>query len=90
MGPADLGELSRASVDTIPECVIRAIGARVDAVGPDGRLQPLGVVAGMVFAMLTWASHSARLTWFESLEWLPGSPMLCGLRPILPGRQVLR
>ena len=67
--PAELCELSRAYVDTIPEFVTRAVGARVDLVGQDGSLQQLGVVAGMVFAMLARASSPARLSWFESLGW---------------------
>ena len=42
VNPAKLGELLRAYVDTIPESVIRLIGAREDLVGSEGRLKPLG------------------------------------------------
>ena len=33
--------------------------------------------------MATLASYSARLTWFQSLDWLRASRMLCGLAPTL-------
>ena len=49
----ELGGLLRASVDTLPQSVIWAIFACEELVGPEGGLQPLGVAAGIVFAMLT-------------------------------------
>ena len=52
--------------------------------GGRGGLQPLGVISGMVFAMVTHASHSARLTWFQALDWLRVSRMPCGLDPAPP------
>ena len=53
---AELGELLRAYVDSIPEPFFRVTGARVVLVGPEGSLRPLGVVAGMVFARHARAS----------------------------------
>ena len=47
-------------------------------------LQPLGVIAGMVNAMVTRASFSARLSWFQSLDWLRVSRMLRGPAPMAP------
>ena len=82
--PVELGELLHAYVDTIPESVIRVSSAREDLVGTWGGLPPLGVVAGMVFAMLTRASYSARLSWFQPLGWQRVSRMLCHLRPTPP------
>ena len=69
-------------MDTIPGSMIRAVGARVNLVAPGGSSQPLGVVAGMVFAMLTRASYPARPSWFQAFEWQRVSRTLCGLRPI--------
>ena len=57
--PAEFGELLCAYSDAIPVSGIRVTGAREVLVGSEGGLQPLGVVAGMVFAMLTRASYSA-------------------------------
>ena len=78
--PAELDELLRAYIDKIPERAINSVGARVNLVGQDGSLQPLGLVAGMVFAMPARASSPARLAWFQSLDWQRVSQKLCGLR----------
>ena len=80
----EFGRLLRAYFDTLPQSVIRAIGAREELVGPEGGLQPPGVVAGMVFAMLTRAPFSARVAWFQYLDWVRVSRMLRGLRPAPP------
>ena len=85
--PSELGELLRVYVDAIPESVISVIGARVDLAGPEGSLRPLGVVAGVVFAMLPRPSYSARLSWFRSLDWRRVSRMLFGLRLTPPGAE---
>ena len=55
----------RAYVEDIPSPTALALRDREDLAGEDGQLQPLGVVSGMVFAMVTRASYSARLTWFQ-------------------------
>ena len=64
--------------------MIRAVGAREQLVGPEGGLQPLGVVAGIVIAMPARASFSARLTWRQSLDWVCMSRMPRSLRPTPP------
>ena len=56
MTPVELGGLPRAYVDKLPQSVMRVVGARKELVGPEGGLQPLGVVARVAFAMLTRAS----------------------------------
>ena len=53
--------------------------------GTEGGLQPIGVLAGVVFAMLTCATYSARLSRFWSPDWVRVSCMLCGSRPTPPG-----
>ena len=42
----ELGGLLRAYIDTLPQCVIRAVGAREELVGPEGGVPPLGVAFG--------------------------------------------
>ena len=76
--------LLRAYVDWFPPPGIRAIGSWGESAGPERGPHPLGVAAGMVFAMLTRASFSARVTWFQSLVWARASRMLRGLRPTPP------
>ena len=76
--------LLRACVNDVPALAIRVIGDRQELVGVSGGLQPLGVISGMVFAMVARASYSARTTWFEFLDWLRVSRMLCGLVPTHP------
>ena len=49
--PAELGALLRACV-------------RPELVSPSGALEPLGVIAGVVSAMVTRVSCAARLKWF--------------------------
>ena len=82
--PVELGGLLRAYINTLSLSVIRAIGAREALGGPEGGMQPLGVVAGMAFAIPTRASFSACVTWFQSSDWARVSRMLCGLRPTPP------
>ena len=64
--------------------MVRAIGARDEFVGPDGGLQPPGLVVSMVSAMLPRAPVSARLTWCQSSDWPRVYRMLRGLRPTPP------
>ena len=71
----------RAYVNDIPESVASIIGQREELVGPPGRLEPIGVLAGMVIAMVTRASYVARLKWFRALDWWEVSRMLRGLAP---------
>ena len=86
---AEPGVLLREFADTVSEPVIFVIGARVDLVGPEGSLQPLGVAAGTVFAMLTRTPYSALFSWFQFLDWRSVSRMPCGLRPIPPADKSL-
>ena len=62
--PAELGALLRAYVDNIPPSALAAICVRPELVSPSGALEPLGVIAGVVSAMVTRASCAARLKWF--------------------------
>ena len=56
----ELGALLRSYVDDIPPSVVSVIGVRPELVGPSGALEPIRVITGMVFAMATRASYSAR------------------------------
>ena len=49
--------------------------------GPAGTLEPLGVFAGMLLAMVTRATYSARLKGRQSLDWRRVSRMSRGLVP---------
>ena len=82
--PMELEILLRAYVGEIPESVAPIIRRRDELVGPSGRLEPLGVVAGMAFAMVTRASYGARSKWFQSLDWWEVS---CFLRALTPSSE---
>ena len=78
-------------MDEIPVSAILAICARpelLDLSGPSA-LGPLGVASGMVSAAITRASYTARLRWFESLEWNCVSRLLRGFPPAAPSAKVL-
>ena len=77
----ELEALLRAYIHDIPEFVVSIIGQSGELVGPSGRLEPLGVLAGMVFALVARASYGARLQWFQALDWWKVSRMLRGLTP---------
>ena len=83
--PAELGAPLRAYVDEIPPSAVAVIGVRPELVGPSGALEPLGVIAGMVFAMGTRSSYSAPLNWFQRLAWWRVSCILRGMVPSAPG-----
>ena len=72
-------ELLRWYVGDISPSVERVIAARPELTGPPGALEPLGVIAGMVSAMVTRAPDSARLNLPESLDWWKASCLLRGL-----------
>ena len=59
--PMELDSVLRAYVDDIPESVASMIGQRDKLVGPSGRFEPIGVIAGMAFATVTRAPYAARL-----------------------------
>ena len=54
---------------------------RKELLGRTGQLLPYGAIAGMAFAMVTRASHGARLSWPQSLDWWEVSCMLHGWVP---------
>ena len=85
VSPAELGAPLRAYVDANPPSVDAAGGMRSELVGPFGALETLGVVAGVVFAMVTRPSYDARLKWFQKLDWWRVSCLLRGLAPRGPG-----
>ena len=66
-----------AYVEDIPTYVLETIASRAELVGEDGQLYPYGVIAGMVFAMVTRASYGSRLGWFQPLDWSKVSCVLC-------------
>ena len=76
VSPTDLESVLRAYVDDIPAPAVPTIAQRDELVGPSGRLEPLGVIAGMVFAMVTRASYGSHLKWFQSVDWWKVSRML--------------
>ena len=67
--------------DDISEPAVSIFRQREGLVSPSGRLEQIGVLAGMVFAMATRASYAARLKWFQALDWWEVSRMLRGLAP---------
>ena len=77
----ELESLLRAYVDDVPESVVSIIGQRGELVGPAGRLEPIGITAGMVFATGSYASFGARLRRFQSLDWWRVSCMPSVLAP---------
>ena len=60
--PTELEGALRACVDGIPASVAPIIAQRDELIGPLGRLEPLGAIAGMAFAMATRASFGARVS----------------------------
>ena len=56
-------------------------GQREGLVSPSSRLEQIGVLAGIVFAIATRASYAARLKWFQAVDWREVSRMLRGLTP---------
>ena len=69
VSPSELESVLRAYVGDLSEEVVKTITAKDNLVGEDkGQLEPHGVIGGMVFAMVTWASYYSRLRWFESLD----------------------
>ena len=79
--PEELGSLLRAYVGDVPESAALILGQRGELFGPSGRSEPIGVIAGMAFAMVTRASYGARLKRFQALGWRKASRMLRGLMP---------
>ena len=77
----ELEALLRSYVADILEFVVSIIGQRDELVGPSSRLEPIGVFAGMVFAMVTSASCGARLKRFQFLDWWEVPRMLRGRPP---------
>ena len=80
----ELRELPRAYVNGIQVSAVRWTRARQDLVSERSGPQLLGVIAGGVFAVVTRASYSARLSWFQCLDWSRLSRMLCGRVPMPP------
>ena len=77
-----LGDLLRSYVDSVPQSAAAVvIASRSELVGPAGTREPLGVIAGMVFAMVTRASFPVHLKWFQSLDWRRAPRMLRALAP---------
>ena len=79
--PSEEESVLRAYVGEIPASVQSYNAQRDELVGPTGRLEPLGVTAGMVFAVATRASYGARSKWFQSLDWWKVSRILRALAP---------
>ena len=83
--PSELGSVLHACVGDISPPVALTVAQRTELVGESGQLEPRGVVAGMVFAMLTRASFGARLKGFRSLDCWEVSCMLSGFAPKAQG-----
>ena len=66
-------------MDGIPPSAVLAIVERPELVGAASTLESLGVIAGMVFALVTRASYSARLKWFQKLDWWRVCRLLRGI-----------
>ena len=81
VAPAELSALLRAYVDGIPRSAVPGIGVRPELAGPSGAHEPVGVIAGMVFAIVTRASCSARLKWPQKLDCWRVSCLLRGMVP---------
>ena len=79
--PAELERVLHAYVEDIPTHVVGTITSREELVGEEGQRHPYGVIAGMVYAMVTRASYGSRLERFQSLDWSRVSCMLRGLLP---------
>ena len=61
--------------------MVLVIAVRCGLVGPVGFPEPLGAIAGMVFAMVTRASYTTRWKWLWSLDWRRVSRMPRGSAP---------
>ena len=61
VSPAEWGDLLRSYVHGVPQSAVLVIDALSELVGPVGSLAPLGVIAGMAFALVTRAYYAARL-----------------------------
>ena len=75
----ELGDLLRSFADSIPETAVLVAAAYSKLVGPVGPPEPLGVIAGMVLAMVVRAPLAARLKWFQYSDWRRVSWVLRGL-----------
>ena len=86
----ELGSLLRAYAVEIPRAVIRAINVRPELVGRTGPgvEEMLGVLPGMNLASVTRASYSARVQWFQSIDWSRVPRWLRGLSPVPPSEKV--
>ena len=81
----ELGDPLRLSVGGIPQSVALVIAARSQVVGHSGTLEPLGVIAGMVFVRATRVSYSALLKCFQSVGRWSVSCLLRRLAPCSKG-----
>ena len=77
----ELSELFLSYADDISPSAARVIAARPELTGPPGTSELLGIIAGVVFALVKRMSYSARLKWFQSSGWRAVSRMLRGLDP---------
>ena len=90
VAPAELGAAPRLYVAGIPPFAASEIGVRAELAGLTGSVEPLGVIAGVVFAMVTFASYSARLKWPQRLGSRRASCMLRGMVPRNQGDKSVR
>ena len=91
MSADGVDSLLRAHVVEIPDSVFRAIDVRpelLDSASPEA-FEPPGVSSGMIFAVVTRASYSARLNWFQRPDWNRASRLLRGFRPAAPSAEVV-
>ena len=65
---AELGDLLLSYVEDVPKSVAPAIAAGPELAGSSGSLGPLGVIAGVAFAMVARSAFSARSKWFQFLD----------------------
>ena len=76
--PSELESVLRAYVEDISPPVVLTIAQRYELVGEAGQWETRGVIAGMVFAVVTRAPYGARSKLFQSLDWWKASCMLRG------------
>ena len=69
----EMGSLWRAYAVEISDTVIRVIALRLELLGHAGPgvVEPLGVLSGMISALVARASCSARVKWFQSTYCYP-------------------
>ena len=60
VGAQDFRDLLRAYADANPPSVAAVVAERDELISREGALESLGVIAGMVSAMVTRASYGAR------------------------------